>query len=319
VRIGPALAEMRRERAPRRRAQAAMMAAGEAWRAQPAVASLLADLERYGAGAALAECEALRAAFACAVKARELARSVAARFAAELAQSPLGQVPFRHGFDGQVSTLLLARGGKAQLILHAREPGEQESDVASFSSAERREVVLAGEGEGRIVRRDPLSGKLVVSPIALQAGIAIALDLEHEALHVRGVSRRLVTLRLHRFATDPEPSREYRLADGALLHQAAGDMRASRQEMMLTLLGRMGRAEAAPTMAEMAREPGDASLRWQALRECLALDTGEGFRALCDLARREDDPLAAPAGALRAQLVEAHPQLLALEDGRCPA
>ena len=88
---------------------------------------------------------------------------------------------------------------------------------------------------------------------------------------------------------------------------------------MLALLGRMRRAEAAPTMAAMAREAGPDGLRWQALREALALDTAEGFRALCHVARASDDPLAMPAGALRAQLVEAHPELLALEKQPCRA
>jgi hypothetical protein len=83
--------------------------------------------------------------------------------------------------------------------------------------------------------------------------------------------------------------------------------------MMLALLGRMDVAEAAPLMAELALEDSDSSLRWQSLRECLALDTATGFLALAALARRPHDPLAGPAGALRAQLVEAHPQLLSLE------
>jgi hypothetical protein len=86
---------------------------------------------------------------------------------------------------------------------------------------------------------------------------------------------------------------------------------------MLALLGRMGRKDAAPAMAAMAREAGPENLRWQALREALALDAGEGFRALSGVARAADDPLAMPAGALRAQLVEAHPELLALEASPC--
>ena len=117
---------------------------------------------------------------------------------------------------------------------------------------------------------------------------------------------------------DPAPTREYDFATGALLRQAAGDVRASRHEAMLALLGRMGRAEAAPVMAAIAREPGDDSLRWQALRECLALDTAAGFAALCEVARAPDDPLAEPAGALRAQLLEAHPGLCSL-GAACPA
>jgi len=317
--IGPAIAEMRRDRRLQRRAQAEMIAAGDAWRRQPAVSAVLPDLARYGAGAPLADCPALARTFEDGDDAVALALSVTHLFAAELARNRFGQLPFRHGFDGEVSTLLLARSGRAQLILHAREPGAWEYATAGFSHAERHDAILAGEGEGALIRRDPDSGGLGARCVALKGGVRRSFDLACEALQVSRVSRRLVSLRLHRFAAAPEPSPEYRLDDGVLVHQSAGEIRASRQEMMLALLGRMGCAEAAPVMAAIAAEPNDASLRWQALRECLALDAVEGFRALCALARTGHDPLAAAAGALRAQLVEAHPCLAALEGGRCPA
>ncbi|HYD24502.1 MAG TPA: hypothetical protein VEB68_06875 [Croceibacterium sp.] len=319
MRIDPAIAAMRREPARQRRAQAEMIAAGDAWRASPGVAGLLAELERFGAGAALGECALLEAAFDGAASPRALADGLCRRFVAALAGEPMGQLPFRHGFNGQVSTLLLARSGRAQLILHAREPGETAYASVGCSDAIRYEAVLAGTGAGQVVRHDPRSGRIAAQAVALRPGVRIELDLSREALQVRSVERRLVTVRLHRFAAEPGPSREYRLADGTVLHQSAGDIRASRHEMMLALLGRMGRGDAAPVMAEMAREPGDASLRWQALRECLALDTAAGFRALGEVARAAADPLAASAGALRAQLLEAHPQLLALEDRPCRA
>ena len=41
------------------------------------------------------------------------------------------------------------------------------------------------------------------------------------------------------------------------------------------------------------------------------------FAALTALARRSDDPLCGPAGALRAQLIEAYPQLAGVAP--CPA
>jgi hypothetical protein len=88
--------------------------------------------------------------------------------------------------------------------------------------------------------------------------------------------------------------------------------------MMLALLGRMKCSEAAPLMAEIGIEQGADSLRWEALREALALDTAMGFAALCRVARSPLDPLAAPAGALRGQLIETHPQLRAFEEARCP-
>ena len=78
---------------------------------------------------------------------------------------------------------------------------------------------------------------------------------------------------------------------------------------MMALLGRMGRSDAAPAMATIACEQGGTALRWQALRECLSLDTATGFAALGEVARRPDDELAAAAGALRSQLIESYPQL----------
>jgi len=120
-------------------------------------------------------------------------------------------------------------------------------------------------------------------------------------------------------APEPAPGREYDAASGRLLHRSAGRIGTSRREAIIALLGRMGRADAAPQIARVALDEGDPSLRWQALREALALDTATGFRALASVARRGEDPLAAQAGALRAQLLETHPELAQLETGPCPA
>ena len=296
-----------------------MIAAGDTWRRLPAVAPLLADLAHYGAGAPLADCPALARGFEEGGDAGVLASSVARLFAAALVRHRFGQMPFRHSFDGHTSTLLLAWSGRAQLILHAREPGAWDYATAGFSDAERHDAILAGEGEGRLIRRDPVSGRLTTRTVALRGGTRRSLDLAREVLQVWRVSRRLVSLRVHRFGAAPDPSREYNLDDGALVHQSAGEIRASRQEMMLALLGRMACAESAPVMAAIATEPNDVSLRWQALRECLALDTAEGYRTLCALVRRDGDPLAAAAATLRAHLLIKHPRLAVLEGDRCPA
>lgn len=319
MRIDPAIAALRRDRAPQRRAQAAMLAACDAWRARREVRDLLADFARYGDGAPLEACPALFLPFTDGGAAPGLAAELVRALCAALAAEPLGHPVFRHGYDRGTSTLLLARHGRAQLVLHAGEPGRRSFDTVSFSDGERREAVLAGEARARIVRRRGRFGLFAEQRLALGPGVRLALDLNDAALQVIEIERRLVSLRLQRSAASPGPSREYDLATGALLRQAAGRIRASRHEAMLALLGRMRRVEAAPVMAAIAREPGDASLRWQALRECLALDTATGFAALCDLARTADDPLAAPADTLRAQLVEAHPELAALAPVACPA
>jgi hypothetical protein len=319
MRIDPAIAALRRDRAPQRRAQAATIAACDTWRARCEIRDLLADFGHYGEGAPLDSCPTLQVLFADGEAAPSLAAALVRELCASLAAEPFGHPPFRHGYDRGMSTLLLARRGRAQLVLHACEPGRRGFDTVSFSDGERREAVLAGEARARIVRRRGRVGLFAERRLALGPGGRLALDLNDEALQVLETTRRLVSLRLHRSAGDPRPSCEYDLATGALLRQTAGDIRTSRLEAMLALLGRMNRAEAAPVMAAIAREPGDASLRWQALRECLALDTATGFTALSDLARKGDDPLAPPASALRAQLVEAHPELAALSADPCLA
>ena len=319
MRVDPAIDALRRNRAAQCRAREAMAGAAGAWRADAAVRDVLADLERFGAGAALARCPALAAVMRDGGEAARLIGALCQAFAAALSRAPLGQPPFRHGYDGELSTLLLARSGRAQLVLQAREPGRHRFETATFSDARRWEIVLAGRASARIVRRAGQRGALPARPLALEAGTSLALDLSRASLQVLCVERRLVSLRLQRAARAPAPTREHALADGALLRQSCGDLAGSRREMILALLGRMGRLDAAPPMAAIALAPGDDSLRWQALRECLVLDAAAGFRALDRLACRASDPLAAPAGALRAQLIEQHPELLALEDARCPA
>jgi hypothetical protein len=321
MRIDPAIAAMRRDPARQRRAQAAMKAAGDDWRREPRVTAVLADLERFGAGAPLEACPELDAIFTLGANPERLTGPLCRRIAAVLAREPFGHPPFRHSFDGSVSTLLLAQEGRAQLILQAREPGRCDHDSASYSDAVLFEAVLAGSAHARVADVGGAPGNAIISTrsVDLLPGTRLTLDLSCEALQVLQVERRLVSLRLHRNSAVPCPSRCYSMTDGKLLQQAAGDIRFSRQEMMLAVLGRMERREAVPEMAAIARAPGDDSLRWQALRECLALDAAEGFRALTAMAVAAGDPLAGPAGALRAQLVEQHPQLLAVEGDRCPA
>jgi hypothetical protein len=316
MRVDPALAELRRERAPQRRMQAAMAAVRDTWRREARVAPIFEAFEAYATGTPLADCPELARLFAEGTAAEQFVAGLCRALAEALAHAPLGQPPFRHAFDGSLSTLQLARSGPARLSLLAREPGRFESASAPFSDAERYEAVIAGEGWARRTTRRP-DGTFEHQRSRLAYGARMALDLSRRALFVERVERRLVRLRLDRAKPSPGPMREYSLVDGSLLAQSSGDMRRSRQEMLLSLLGRMKRLEAAPLMAGIAREEGPDALRWQALRESLALDTASGFAALCAIARAPLDPLSAPAGALRAQLIEAHPELLTFEESLC--
>lgn len=323
--IRPELAALRSDDAPQRQAQARLIAAVDGWRATPPVAAATTDLNRFGRGAQLEELPLLTALFSADdPSAQQFAGTLVSLLVAELGGDPLGQVPLRHFSDGLLASLVLARAGGAALVLQAID-GEAlarraEPASASFAATETWEHVLAGAAwveRVRIGQSLPDRAVLHREPSELRAGMVAHRFCAEEAQLLRRIPGTMVTLKLQRTLDPSAPTREYRLADGALLHQAAGSPRESRLELTAALLGRMGRSDAAPLLAAMAEEEGGSGLRWQALRECLGLDSAVGFAALRTIAQRSDDPLAAPAGALMGQLLEQYPELAGV--ARCPA
>ena len=295
------------------------------WQAEPGVAQVFDSFTAYAAGTPLSALPALAALFAADRRAAaSLTGSLVRAFAGALAAAPLGQVPLRHSNERAYAALLLARAGSASLTLVAFDGAGLASSTpppsVAFASGEEWDVVIAGQGAGRLIeRRD---NRLIAHPVELTPGTALGRDGEREALLIdrAGVAagETLVLLRLQRRSAGLIPSREYELATGALIHQADPTPRESRHAVAVTLLGRMGRRDAAPQLAAIALESDRGEgLRWQALRECLGLDSAAGFRALDAVARDPADPLAHPAGALRAQLLEQYPALA--EIVRCPA
>lgn len=89
--------------------------------------------------------------------------------------------------------------------------------------------------------------------------------------------------------------------------------------MAMALLGRMGRRDAAGLLAQIASGEGNEHLRWQALRNALALDSAVGLAALEELSGRVGDALAMPAAKLHRQLVDEHPGLTRREWQPCLA
>lgn len=322
--LHPDLRALRADDSPQRLAQAMLLAGLTQWRERSLMQALLAELPVFAGGGALAECPALAGLFSpSSDTASGLAGSLAAALAALLERAPLGHVPLRHFTDGVTSTLLLARSGPATLSLVAID-GDGLRDrpapvTVDFPPSESWERVLAGNARGETIRctgAGERRAELDRRAVQLAPGDTLARDAACEALQILVVDGCLVLLRLQRRRAGAGPTREYALADGALVHQAAGNPRESRIELMMAVLGRMGRTDAAPQLAAIAREPGSAPLRWQALRECLALDPQEGFAALSQVAVDPADPLAPAAGALLAQLLERYPALAMVP---CPA
>ena len=303
-------------------AQVGLVTALATWQASPQAQPVLDGFARFAEGTPLAALDALSALFGGdeAQGARNFVAPLLTAWSLAMSDQPLGLVPLRHVANRASASLLLATAGEATLTLVALDGAALNTapaaQSASFAPSEVWEVILSGTGEARLVER---RGETIAAhPLLLEPGLALGRDGEREALLIDAVDGAMVLLRLQRRVETMQPRREFALADGRLLRQASATPRESRHEVAVALLGRMGRKDAAPLLAEIARDEGHGdSLRWQALRECLGLDSATGFWTLTAISRGGSDPLAVPAGALRAQLLETYPQLAEVE--MCPA
>lgn len=333
--VDPALRALRGDAASQRHAHEAMAAAKAGW--EKRYEAPLGELEAYGRGAPLEDCAQLAAVFDTTGQAAAMADGLMAAMLGAMREAPLGQVPLQHSYAQGACVLQLANSGRAALSLvtmegDARHPRPPARSVC-FTDNERHEIALKGLAKTRIVtlHGNPNgAAKLSFEPSDASAGTVTRLIGQRMSRIVDCVPTGHVALRLTRTAAAPAPTREYRIEDGTLLHQASGCRDASALAMMVETLGRMKHAPAAPALEALAcdRNPrpdresantADPALRWQALRECLALDTARGFAALCVAARNPSDPLQPSAAELHRQLLASHPQLSALEDEPCHA
>ena len=290
----------------------------------------MGDLARFGAGAGLGDCPSLAALFnQDAGAGRTIASGALGPMITALRSAPLAPVPWRHFTNGVLHSLVLALASRGSLSLAlldgaawtaARDPRGE--GLASFQPGELHVRVLAGGGAARILRNrsdDPRAARIEAEPLTLQSGAIYRLDGAHEALAIERIDGGLVTLRLHRKPAGASVARQYEIASGALVHQAAGIQDDSRAELAMALLRAMGRQDAAPAFAALART-GDPAARWQALRECLALDSAAGLAELCRVTQDPSDALAGPARALLETLCASDPSFArACEELSCPA
>lgn len=321
----PEIAALRGDGSPQRADQARLAAAVDHWRA--AHGPLLNDIARYGSGAALADCPELDALFAPNALPLTPIEAFVAEMLGALAAAPLGHVAVPHATNCATSTLMLAQSGDATLTLIAEDAAGMDriqSDTPqplTFMPAKITEKLLAGAFTVALHRRhrDNTSGLASVREVAMQPGAVLAYNGRVEAPWVMARSRSAVVLRLTRAMPGAGAVEQVDPASGAVVFRATADLADSRRELMAAVVGRMRRRDAAPLLAAIAREhgAGGPGMRWQALRESLALDSAAGFAALAHIADSATDPLAAPAGALRARLVAEHPQFAVAE--RCPA
>lgn len=315
--VHPDLMALRGDDTPQRRDQIAMSAAADAWRDRAQFRQLEREVRVFAQGTGLGSLPALTALFERDDRAaRALVTTLITPLLGVLRDHPLAAVPLRHHGDDRSALLVLCQSGGAALALQVIEPCRHavpsSPRTVTFTPGLVHERVLAGAADVDLVtlaREWPDRADLSAERGHLVAGDCRARDTGRQTRLIRHAGLPLVMLRLQRRGQPGEVAREYDLADGRLLRQAAASPRDTRLELVAALLGRMGRRDAAPLLAAMADEEPASSLRWQSLKESLALDTGEGFKALCRIANRAGDELAAPAAALRGQLIESYPQL----------
>ena len=295
------------------------------WRAGRA-GRVLADLDRMNAGAEAADCPDLMALFAPGGETGrgfvvDLISAIAGGFAAQ----PLSRLPLGNTATPGLGVLFFGRIGGAVLAISvfdgAHWRGDAPGHITAFQPTTIDEVVIAGTGCGTLVsivgEDGPGAVTLARRAVTLTPGTVITRDNRREELVLHRFAGQMVTLRLQRTSPGDGLVRDIDLDTGRVVHLSSADPGESRRQLMIALLGHMGRTTSAPVLAGLAgRVSASPGLRWQALRECLGLDTAAGFAALCAMAGDAADPLAGAAGALRAQLVEDHPVLEAIV---CPA
>ena len=317
------LKSFRRDRVEHARLRKLMKDRHSIWQEASGVAEALEDLGRFGSGAGIETCAALSKIFGDLVAAHAFVNSWVSATAGVLSENPLAQPLAAHQRAGCVSLMRLAQRSGAELSLVCHDVrGGSRSDIASvqFTDVETHDFVLSGRAEILLAQRSSYDPNCSVetSPAVIGAGYRLTQVDGLAAKSFTRITEPLVFLRLTRPTASQRPTQQIRLADGALLGQSSGNKQASCQEVLMAVLGRMGRKDAVPAMARIAAS-GPDHLRWEAIRHCLSLEIEIGFDLLCKAARKQDDPLQESAAALRDQLVSSYPQLAQLESALCPA
>jgi hypothetical protein len=309
MQVHPDVARLRSGEAPQPCCQA-MLAA---WRGLPEVAAVMAALARFDAGEPLDGLPALARVIADHTAALAFATEFITPLIAALRAEPLAQLLVGHSAGPGMARLRLATYGRAGLTLIAFARRERAvSPSALFEDCEVREIILAGAAQA-LLHRLAGGGQLTTEEIACIPGTRLKRDGTNATRQIIAVTRPLLALQLTREAVHPAPSREIALDDGRLIKTISGCKVTSQQMMALGVLGALQHRPALHDMEQVASDrERERNLRWEALRQVLAMDAARGLALLARIADSAGDPLTAPAAALRRDLVTARPDLAAL-------
>ena len=291
--------------APQRNIQSAMMETKAAW-SEMIDAKFMAELSAFSNGTPLSQCVALNRLLAVVGDAHRIVDDIIARCLAVLEKEPLAIAPFRHQFQGGIGVIQLAISGNAALSLVMYErAADTMAQTVCFTDSDCHELVLRGSARGRIIsiaETEERAVELTRSALILERGKSVSVIGRGQAKLLDCIDENLVVLRLSRSPQHPFPTREYSLATSRLIHSASGNRSESQHELWITLLGAMERVDAAPILADIVAENHGDTVRWQALRQALGLDTAIGMEALRQASANTCDSLSNPAISLLGQL-----------------
>lgn len=290
------------------------------WRALPQAGPLVAALDAYGQGAELRGVPPLAAVLSDLRAAQALVEAVVVHALAALERAPLDLLPFAHSLQPGLARVRIAEAGRATLTLivyERRNPGPRPVSVL-FEDGEAHDMVVAGQGAALLHQLG--AAGIVTREIALTPGSRMAIEGAGQSRQIHAAETSLLVLRLSRMPANPEPSREFSLPDGQLIRASSGCKRTSQSMVALAVLGALSHRPAAAPMERLALNPDKPRhLRWEALRQLLAMDARAGTVLLERLANERGGVLAGPAAALWRNLVAAHPELAGQTAAGVPA
>lgn len=142
---------------------------------------------------------------------------------------------------------------------------------------------------------------VTIAPVMLSDGMILRTDGRITGHILDGATSDIISLTAMIKAEAGPFTREYAIDGGALLRIAALDDRASRMQMLLALLRHSGRADAGACFDQATRDPA-FFVRWQAMREWLALDVRGALPRLREMTGDPNAEIRAAATAMLAKV-----------------
>lgn len=249
---------------------------------------------------------------------------------AKLADDPLFAAPFRCSrdplrtgavlYDGPVAsisaTVVSASAGVPKPAVSVVAPGRLCLTRYIRAGNTWVERWWAGRPDEPFLAADAAPAR-AIEPLRIEDGQILRHDGRESAHRLTGFSRDVIMVTLMLRTHHVPLVREYAVADGRLIRAAMLDDRPARAAMLLRLLREQERADAPDVFDGATRDP-TFFLRWEAMREWLALDALAALHRLKQMAADDPHPEVRGAAATMLALVKARMAMESPQMARAP-